>query len=189
MMLKEKHDRYLRWIFAVKDNASFYRAVVQQTNIQPEYWSKKLMFIYRLGRYNYFHSDLTTLRGKFWRKVYQRWNQKTIMGKLNCHIPEQTDIGWGTKIYHPYGIVINSHAKIGQNATLRQHITIGNAGNGSGQASPKIGNRINIGAGAVLVGDIEIGQNVKVGAGAVVTKSFPDDAVLVGVPAKNINTK
>ena len=105
---------------------------------------------------------------------------------LNCDISGRTDIGYGFKIYHPYGIFINDGAKIGNNCTIRGQVTIGNKGWKENKC-PVLLDNIEIGIGAKLIGSIKLGNNCQVGANAVVTKSFSDNSIIVGVPAKKIN--
>ena len=73
-----------------------------------------------------------------------------------------------------------SGRKLGDNTTIYQHVTIGNA-NG-----PKIGKNCVIGSGACILGDIRIGDNCNIGANAVVLKDVPSNTTAVGVPAKLI---
>ena len=79
------------------------------------------------------------------------------------------------------GIVINKNTEIGTNCLIFQNVTIGGR-NGSG--SPKIGNNVIIGAGAVVLGDIIIADGVRIGANAVVLNDIPENQVAVGVPAE-----
>lgn len=103
---------------------------------------------------------------------------------LNDEIPASTKIGDQLILYHPYGIIINKNSSIGDNVQIRHQVTIGN--NGKDDRCPIIGDDVNIGAGAKIIGGIKIGNGCVIGANAVVTKSFPENSVLVGCPAKNI---
>lgn len=97
-------------------------------------------------------------------------------------IPRSCKIGPGLRIYHFGCIVINPLTVIGENCTLRQGVTIGNR-----QAIddvPVLGNNVDIGAGAKILGKIRIGNNVSIGANAVVLKDVPDNHIAVGVPAR-----
>ena len=102
-------------------------------------------------------------------------------------IDPRAEIGEGLKIIHGVGIIIGIEVKIGKNAYVYNDITIGYKNiddEGTGQA--KIGDNVRIGTGARLLGNITLGNNVVIGANAVVTRSFPDNVVLGGVPAKII---
>lgn len=95
-------------------------------------------------------------------------------------IPYQTQIGEGTVItYHGLGVVLNKDAVIGKHCRIRQHVTL--ASNAEG--APVLGDGVEVGAGAVIVGNIRIGNNVKIGALAFVNKDLPDNCTAVGVPA------
>lgn len=86
-------------------------------------------------------------------------------------------------IHHGYGVVINKFVVAGDDFTLRHGVTIGNAG-AKNMACPTIGNGVELGANAILLGDIAIGNNVTIGAGSVVLDSVPDNALVVGKKAR-----
>ena len=98
-----------------------------------------------------------------------------------CDIPFTAKIG--KNAYFPHraiGVVIHENAVIGENARIQANVVIG----GKGQSGvPIIGNNVQIGANAVIVGGVEIGDNAIVGAGAVVLKDVPAACVACGVPA------
>lgn len=102
---------------------------------------------------------------------------------IGTEIHWRATLGPGAVIYHGYGLVVNSNARIGANVILRHNVTIGASLTGSG-ASPVIGDNVDIGAGAILVGSIHVGNGARIGAGAVVTKDVPDNATVVGNPAR-----
>jgi serine O-acetyltransferase len=100
------------------------------------------------------------------------------------HLPRGCKIGPGLRIYHFGCIVLNPDTEIGANCTLRHGVTIGNRKDD--HDVPVIGDNVDIGAGAKLLGAIKIGNNVRIGANAVVLTNVPDDAIAVGVPARII---
>ena len=102
-------------------------------------------------------------------------------------LPPDATIGPGLLIYHFGGIVINSRAVIGRECTLHHGVTIGNRTPGGG--APRIGDRVMLGVGCVVIGDITLGHDVEVGANAVVVRSLPDGAVAVGIPARVVRQK
>ena len=94
------------------------------------------------------------------------------------------NIGKNFKISHFVGIVVNENTIFGDNCWIRQNTTIGNSLHNN--KAPKFGNNVQIGANVCVIGDISIGNNVIIGAGSVVVKDIPDNAVVVGNPAKII---
>lgn len=91
--------------------------------------------------------------------------------------------GKGLHIWHYGSVIISGDAKIGEDCTFHGQACIGN--NGSSEAAPVIGNHVDIGVGARILGDIYIADHVKIGANAVVTKScYEEGATLVGIPAQ-----
>lgn len=101
---------------------------------------------------------------------------------FSVEIPWQAQIGDGLRVYHAHCIVLNRDVIIGNNCILRHGVTIGNAVDGGG--SPKIGDNVEFGASAIVIGEITLGDRVKVGAGAVVTKDMASDAIAVGQPCR-----
>lgn len=107
----------------------------------------------------------------------------------NSKVPYQAEIGKGTKLgYGGMGVVIHSKAKIGQQCSIGQQVTIG-GGNSKYPGVPIIGNNVKIAKGAIIFGGITIGDNVTIGANAVVNIPIPDNAVVAGVPAKVLRIK
>ncbi|HFU1597142.1 TPA: DapH/DapD/GlmU-related protein, partial [Klebsiella michiganensis] len=96
---------------------------------------------------------------------------------------------YGLKLYHPHCIVINRGTVIGQNCTLRQGVTIGSVTDSQGREgdSPRIGDNVEFGAHAVVIGAVTLGDNVKVGAGTVVTKDLAAGMIAVGQPCRILN--
>lgn len=93
-------------------------------------------------------------------------------------------IGRGLFIDHGMGVVIGETSIVGDNVTLFQGVTLGGTGKETGKRHPTIGDNVVIGAGAKVLGNIEIGSNSYVGANAVVLKSVPANTTVVGVPGR-----
>jgi len=102
-------------------------------------------------------------------------------------LPPQAQIGPGLYIGHFGQIIVNGEAVLGANCNLSQGVTIGVAGRGAERGCPRIGERVYIGPGAKLFGQITVGSDAAIGANAVVTRDVPDCAVVGGVPATVIS--
>jgi serine O-acetyltransferase len=96
-------------------------------------------------------------------------------------------IGRRVVIDHGMGVVIGETAIIGDDVLIYHGVTLGGKVNARVKRHPTIGNNVLLGAGAKVLGDIEIGDGAQIGANAVVTKSIPAGAVIVGPQATVIN--
>ncbi|MDU7215711.1 serine O-acetyltransferase [Clostridium sp.] len=113
----------------------------------------------------------------------------TIIIRLifGAYVPTSADIGAGTKIgYGGIGVVIHARSKIGRNCVICQCVTIG--GTSKKVDVPNIGDNVFIGAGAKILGPIEIGANCVIGANAVVTTNIPSNSLVAGIPGKVIKS-
>lgn len=93
-------------------------------------------------------------------------------------------IGKRLFIDHGLGVVIGETAEIGDDVLLYQGVTLGGTGNQRGKRHPTLGDRVVVGTGAAVLGNIRLGDDVKVGAGSVVVHSVPDGSTVVGIPAR-----
>lgn len=98
-------------------------------------------------------------------------------------------IGERLFIDHGLGVVIGETSEIGDDVLLYQGVTLGGTGNQCGKRHPTIGNRVVIGTGAAVLGDIRLGDGAKVGAGSVVVHSVPEGATVVGIPGRVVRAR
>lgn len=98
-------------------------------------------------------------------------------------------IGKRLFIDHGMGVVIGETAEIGDDVLLYQGVTLGGTGNQRGKRHPTLGNRVVVGTGAAVLGNIILGNDVKVGAGSVVVHSVPDGATVVGIPGRVVRAR
>ena len=103
-------------------------------------------------------------------------------------------IGKNFFVDHGMGVVIGETSEIGDNVTIYHMVTLGGISpsiNSDNQRQvkrhPTLKDNVVIGSGAQVLGPITVGENAKIGANAVVTKDVPANAVMVGIPAKNVN--
>ncbi|MBI6102244.1 serine O-acetyltransferase [Clostridium perfringens] len=132
----------------------------------------RAIIIYRISNYLYKNN----------LKILALFFQKKNIKDQGCEIGYETKIGKGLLIAHTPGIVISGNSIIGENVTIRQNVTIGQKNGGA----PKIGDNVEIGAGAVILGGITIGDNCKIGANSVVITNLSNNLVVAGVPSRVI---
>lgn len=96
-------------------------------------------------------------------------------------------IGQGVFIDHGMGVVIGETTEIGDRCLLYQGVTLGGTGKNHGKRHPTLGTNVVIGAGAKVLGAIEVGANTRVGAGSVVVRNVEADCTVVGIPGRVIH--
>ncbi len=137
------------------------------------------LVIYRFGRWRY------TVRPALLRKLLSlvyRILYKFVQIITGIELPCEVPIGRGFVIEHSGGIVVSGFASFGDNCRIRNGVVIGLA-RVQDPCAPQMGNDVDIGTGAKLLGNIRIGNRVRIGANAVVITDIPDDSIAVGVPA------
>lgn len=107
---------------------------------------------------------------------------KFVQILTGIELPCEVELGPGFVIDHSGGIVISGFARFGRNCRIRTGVVVG-LSRVEDPCAPWIGDNVDIGAGAKVLGRIRIGCNVRIGANAVVICDVPDNAVAVGVPA------
>lgn len=117
-------------------------------------------------------------------RIYSAIRLKMIRNRTGIQISPSTRIGKGFYIGHFGSIVINPAVTIGECCDIIQTCTLGLAYRGKNIGVPQIGNRVYIGPGARVIGNVRIGNDVAIGANAVVTHDAPNMTVIAGVPAK-----
>jgi serine O-acetyltransferase len=98
----------------------------------------------------------------------------------------EANLGRGLMLPHPNGVVIHEDASIGDDCMIMQQVTVGMIGDGE---VPRIGNRVYIGAGAKVIGNVIVGDGARIGANAVVLSDVPPDCTAVGVPARVVKRR
>lgn len=184
-MIKSKSD-YLQYLEKdristnVKESRSFYSKIKSLLIPHEEY-----NFIKSLRKLEYCQNVLKqkSIFGKIlW--IFYKFKFRRLSIKYGYSIPINV-IGPGLSLPHRGGIVINPNTTIGNNCRIHVGVNIGAHKN----STPKIGNNVYIGPGAIIFGDIEIADNITIGANATVNKSFTVPNVTIGgTPAKIIKT-
>lgn len=127
------------------------------------------------GLFGTLSRKIAVLRHRFWSVICQ------------AEIDLNAQIEGGLLLPHPNGIVIHPDVKIGANCLIFQQVTLGNARGRPGV--PRVGAHVDIGAGARILGPVQIGDYAMIGANAVVLTDVPAHTTAAGVPARIIKRK
>ncbi|MDX6720715.1 MAG: serine O-acetyltransferase [Solirubrobacteraceae bacterium] len=144
--------------------------------------------VYRLGSHldRRFGASVEALPAplRYAAKVPLLVGQRVVEAFTDIELPAQTRVGPGLRIWHGGNIVINPNSTIGAGCLLRHGVTIGNLEPDG--PTPVIGDDVELGAYAQVLGDIRIGDGARIGAMSVVLRDVPAGATAVGVPARII---
>ena len=146
-------------------------------------WSRQgfwVMVVYRFGCWRY------TIKSGLLRKPFSLLYKifyKFIQVITGIELPCEVTVGKNFRIDHFGGIIISGFASFGDNCVIRDGVTVG-LRRVDDPVAPQIGNNVDIGTGAKVLGGITIGDNVVIGANAVVLEDVPSNSIAVGVPAR-----
>ena len=152
-------------------------------------WTKpgfRAVAVYRFGVWRmkiqpiFIRAPLSILYRSLFRK---------IRNSYGIELPYSAQLGRRVVIEHQSCIVIHGDCVIGDDCIIRQGVTMGNRYLDRPFDAPKLGKRVNVGAGAKLFGNITIGDDVNIGANAVVLSDIPPGKTAVGIPAKILGSK
>jgi serine O-acetyltransferase len=149
---------------------------------ERDIWRQGLwvMAVYRFGRWRYgIRPSFLRPPFSFLYKLLKVWSQILTGIDLPCEVV----VGRRFLIEHFGGIVISGDTVFGDDCVVRNGVTVGLRHTGV-RGAPRIGNRVDIGTGAKVLGAITIGDDVAIGANAVVLKDVPPNSIAVGVPAE-----
>jgi serine O-acetyltransferase len=170
-------DTFCLWRFRLFENIrEDWRTYDRQISRQG-LWS---MAVYRFGRWRY------TIRWRWLRMPFSFLYKvlKPVSEVLTgIEFPCEAKVGRRFRIEHFGGIVISGDAVFGDDCVIRNGVTVGLKHTGY-RGAPVLGNRVDIGAGAKILGPIKIGDDVLIGANAVVITDIPSNCIAVGVPAR-----
>jgi serine O-acetyltransferase len=139
-----------------------------------------VMLVYRFGQWRY------TIKTRWIRLPFSLLYKVLfvfIQIVTGVELPCETKIGRRFTIEHFGDIIVSGDAAFGDDVIIRNGVTVGLRHTGI-RGSPTIGNRVDIGAGAKILGPIRVGDDVAIGANAVVIHDVPSNSIAVGVPAR-----
>lgn len=165
-----------------------FRQIRSDWNAHQRNWSRHgfwALVVYRFGNWRYgIHPRVLRMPFSFLYRVLHFFS----ISLCGIELPCETKIGERLVIEHVGGIVISGDAVFGDDCVIRNGVTVGLRHRGQ-RGSPHLGDRVDIGAGAKLLGPIRIGNDVAIGANAVVLCDVPDGCIAVGIPARVLPRK
>jgi len=169
------------------DNQGFWQQIKEDWIAHRQDWTKagfQAIFVYRFGVWR------MTIEPKIFRasfSILYRFLYRYIRNHYGIDLPYTVNLGRRVVIEHQSAIIIHGFSVIGDDCVIRQGVTLGNRYLEKPLEAPKLGNRVNIGAGAKILGNVNIGDDVNIGANAVVLSDITSGKTAVGIPAKIIN--
>src|SRR5271155_5562875 len=154
---------------------------------ERDIWRQGLwvMAVYRFGRWRYrFRNWIVRAPLSLIYKLLFKFIQIVTGIELPC----EESVGRRLRIDHFGGIIVSGDAAFGDDVVIRNGVNIGLLRTGV-RGSPRIGNRVDIGAGAKILGLITVGDDTTIGANAVVLQDVPPDSIAVGIPARVISRR
>ena len=136
--------------------------------------------------------SLHRISHRLWRsrlplKLLARLLSQLGRGITGVEIHPGATIGRGVFIDHGMGVVIGETSEIGDRCLLYQGVTLGGTGKDHGKRHPTLANNVVVGAGAKVLGAIEVGANTRIGAGSVVVRNVEQNCTVVGIPGRVIH--
>lgn len=185
MMLREIIEYAYQATPSIIQSAANDIRAVRQRDPAVELWTTPLLYLkgfhalqsYRITHYLWQQN----------RKSLAIYLQNQISVAFDVDIHPAAKIGCGIMFDHATGIVVGETSVIENDVSILQGVTLGGTGKESGDRHPKVREGVMIGAGAKILGNIEIGRYAKIGANSVVLQSVPEHTTVAGVPAKIIN--
>lgn len=165
------------------------RQIAEDYEAHGREWTKpgfRSVAVHRFGNWR------MSIRSKLLRapaSLLYRWAYRHCRNVYGIELPYSVVLGRRVVIEHQGGIVIHGNSRIGDGCIIRQNCTLGIKTVAAPDQAPCLGTRVDVGAGAVILGAVVIGDAAVVGANAVVTSDVPAGALAVGVPARVILRK
>lgn len=151
---------------AINNDPSFKHGL--EALLYPGFW---VLIYYKISRFFYLREYY------FWARFFMEIGKRLT----GIEIHPGAVIGKRLFIDHGFGVVIGETAVIGDDVTIYHGVTLGGTGKQWGKRHPNVGNRVMIGAGAKVLGNINIGDDVKIGANAVILKDVLEGKTAVGI--------
>ena len=164
-----------------------FQQIVEDWNTNGRDWTRpgfQAIAVHRLGTWR-MRIKQRALRAPL--SVLYRALYRGMRNFYGIELPYSARVGRRVVIEHQSGIVIHGNTIIGDDCIIRHGVTLGNCRLDRPFDAPTLGNRVNVGAGAKVLGAISIGDDAQIGANAVVRHDVPSGALAAGVPARIVH--
>ena len=183
-MIKTKQDLN---DFLASDNAWYdeknpKRRIIDAFTLAPYYMLKKYLKYLRTFEYHFNNSKGS--RFHTYMGFYYERKKNRLGSKLGIEIGPNC-FGKGLSIWHYGSIVVNPNVRVGENCVLRGANCIGN--NGKIDKNPVLGDNVELGYGAIVIGEVSIASDTIIGANAVVNRSITESGTYAGIPARKVH--
>ena len=171
------------------EKLGLWRLIAEDYDANGRDWTRpgfRTLAVYRFGVWR------MGIRNPIVRKlasVVYRVGFRWCRNVYGIELPYSAELGRRVVIEHQGGIVIHGATKIGDGTIIRQGCSFGIRSLDRLDEAPKIGRDVNIGAGAVIIGDVTVGDGASIGANAVVLQDVPAGSLAIGVPAKLVSRR
>ncbi|WP_420485337.1 serine O-acetyltransferase [Iningainema tapete] len=149
-------------------------------------WTKPGFRAVAVHRFGVWRMNIKPLLLRAPLSILYRMLFRKVRNHYGIELPYSVQLGRRVIIEHQGAIVIHGDCTIGDDCIIRQGVTLGNRYLDRPFDAPKLGNRVNVGAGAKIFGNVQIGDRANIGANAVVLCDVPAEATAVGIPARII---
>lgn len=171
------------------DSPNLWQQIVEDWNAHGRDWTKpgfRAIAVYRFGVWRMGIQPLI-LRAPF--SVLYRMMFRKVRNGYGIELPYSAKVGRRVIIEHQSAIVIHGNCVIGDDCVIRQGCTLGNRYLDRLDEAPILGDRVNVGAGAKILGRVRIGNDACIGANAVVLSDVGTGETAIGIPAKILKRK
>jgi len=165
-----------------------WKQIKEDWNAHGRDWTKPGFRAVAVQRFGIWRMTIQSklLRAPF--SILYRALYRKIRNVYGIDLPYTVKLGRRVVIEHQGAIVIHGNCFIGDDSIIRQGVTLGNRYLDRQFEAPKLGDRVNVGAGAKILGNVTIGNDANIGANAVVLSDIPPSKTAVGIPAKIIKS-
>jgi serine O-acetyltransferase len=170
-------------------NPSLWRLIHEDWEAHGKDWTKpgfRAVAVHRFGAWR-MTIPVKLLRAPF--SIVYRFLYIRVRNHYGIELPYTVALGRRVIVEHSGAIVIHGNSQIGDDCTIRQGVTIGMRSRDRAGEAPQLGARVDVGAGAKILGSVRIGNGVRIGANAVVLQDLPPGATAVGIPARIVSVE